>query len=107
MTTVTLPCQSDLPHFVFQCDLDGQTYGFEFEWNERVSAWFGSLLDVAGNPLISGVRIVTAFPLFNARSVSATLPPGKFMAVDTSGQDRDPGLSDLGVRVQILYYGAT
>lgn len=104
MAAFFLPCQSTLPHFTFQCDLDGVTYGFEFEWNERVGAWFMSIYDVNGTPLLSSLRVVVGFPLAARSRYMTAMPPGAFVATDTSGQNQDPGLSDLGNRVQILYF---
>jgi hypothetical protein len=101
-TIYELPVKSDLPSYQFQVDLDGATYGFGFTWNESAEAWFMSLSDVDGNPLVTGVRVVVEFPLA-ARSTMDSLPPGVLLAVDTSGQHLDPGLGDLGSRVRVQY----
>lgn len=93
---------STLPSFKFQCDLDGQTYGLQFVWNERFGAWFMSIFDVNDNPLICGVRVVVDFPLA-FRSTLAGLFPGMLIALDTSGQHIDPGLNDFGTRVLLQY----
>jgi hypothetical protein len=97
-----LPCKSDLPSFTFQVDLDGRTFGFEFTWNERVESWFMALSDADGNALVSGVRVVVDFPLA-ARSTNDALPPGVLLAVDTAGEQQNPGLADLGGRVRLQY----
>lgn len=104
MAAFTLPCASSLTDFSFQCELDSVTYGFRFRWNERVAAWFMDISDVAGNELVSGMRVVVGFPLAANTRYNAAMPPGALIASDTSGQDLDPGLGDLGGRVQILYY---
>lgn len=104
MAAFILPCSSNQPDFNFQCELDAVTYGFRFRWNEREQAWFMTLSDVAGNDLVGSVRVVVGFPLV-ARSRHLTgMPPGALIASDTSGQDLDPGLDELGGRVQLFYY---
>lgn len=104
MAAFFLPCKTDLTDFTFQTDLDGSTYSFRFRWNERLSAWFMDLSDVAGVALASGVRVVVGFPLVVRSRYNTAMPPGSLWASDTSSQDIDPGISDLGNRVQILYY---
>lgn len=100
---VTLPLRSDLPHFDFQCELDGSTYGFEFWWNSRSETWTMSIFDAEGVALVRGVRVVVGFPLAS-RSRDSGVPPGTFLAFDTSGKSEDPGLEDLGKRVLLLYF---
>jgi hypothetical protein len=104
MAAFLLPCNSNLPDFTFQCELDAVTYQFHFRWDERELAWFMGILDVSGNALINGVRVVVGFPLAVRTRYNTAMPPGALIAFDTSGQDLDPGLTDLGSRVQILYY---
>lgn len=104
-STFTLPINSTLPDFTFEVDLDGATYGFRFRWNVRAQAWFMSLSDDGGNPLLTEQRVVVGFPL-GKRGRNASLPPGTLWALDTSGLDEDPGLTDLGTRVLVLYFAA-
>lgn len=85
-----------------QVDLDGQTYGLAFRWNERINAWFMEISDVNDTPLVSGVRVVVGFPLAN-RSTNPAMFPGMLTATDTAGGSADPGLADLGARVQLYY----
>jgi hypothetical protein len=97
-----LDISSSLPSYTLQVDLDGATYGLGFVWNAVAGAWYMSISDVDGNPLVAGVRVVVDFPLA-ARSTLPGLPPGVFMATDTSGAHKDPGLGDLGSRVRLRY----
>lgn len=106
MSVFVLPCRTDLPHYSFACDLDGVGYGFEFRWNARSEAWFMTILTGDDQVILAGVKVVVDFPLA-VRSASALMPPGTFIAVDTSGQHLDPGLTDLGERVQLSYLDAS
>lgn len=98
---VTIPLRSDIPQYDFQVELDGQTYGLNFFWNDRSEAWFMGVSDADG-PIVDGVRVVVGFPL-GRRCRDARMPPGTFQAQDTTGAHQDPGLNDLGSRTQIYY----
>lgn len=103
MATVTLPVHSDFPHYTFQTDLAGVTYGVEVRWNDRAGAWFGRLLDAEGIILMSGVRLVTGFPLFG-RSSDPRMPAGAFWLFDSAGEEKDPDRNDLGTRIKLLFF---
>lgn len=114
--SVVLPLRSDLPFFDVKADLDNVTYTLEFRWNVRAAGWFLNVLDEQGQAILAaGLRVVVNFPLlahipsnkyrrqlefqFWGRS-----PPGALVFVDTGGKGEDPGLTDLGVRVALLYF---
>lgn len=102
MSTLILAAASDAPHYDFSVTLEGKLLTFEFRWNERSGAWFLSLFDDTGAPIVSGRRVVLGADLLG-RSSDARLPPGTLLAYDTSGANLDAGRADLGGRVQILY----
>lgn len=79
------------------------SYGFEFLWSYRDSAWYFSVNDAEGTPIVTHRKAVVSFPLL-ARFHRADLPPGTLVLQDTGGQFEDPGLTDLGARVQLLYF---
>lgn len=111
-----LPLLTDLgatPHYRFQCELEApissqassQTYTFEFIWNDRDQSWYCQIGDSQENLLAGSVRVVLGKSLFG-RYVNPNLPPGQFTVIDTTGQDQDAGLADLGSRVQVWYVTA-
>ncbi len=100
-----IPLPSGLPHFSLQVELDGTTFTLEFRWNSRDGAWYMNLEDAEGTHILSGIKVVADWPL-GARFQVAGLPAGQLSAVDTSGAGLDPGFTDLGTRVQILYLTA-
>jgi len=90
------------PFFDLQVTLDDATYTLEFRWNVRLGAWFMSILDEQGTTqIMSGIRLVANWLL--SPYTIGNLPPGAFVAWDTSGQGLDPGLGDLGSRVKLIY----
>jgi hypothetical protein len=103
---VEIPLRGDMPHYTFEVELEGAVYGFDFRWNERAEGWFVGMYNSRGEPLAVGKRLVVAFPLF-ARHKGPDFPPGMLIAVDTTGEDRDPGLNDLGSRVKLYYFDST
>jgi hypothetical protein len=105
MAEYQLPLRSDLARFDFVLSLDGVAYKFFFSWSTREACWHMSLFLEDETPIWSGIRVVVNWPL-NQRSRSALRPPGMFMAFDAEQQSVDPGLTDLGGRVQIIYFDA-
>lgn len=105
---ITIPIPSNTPHLEMSAQIEGTTYTLIFRWNERCASWFFTLADADGDPIFEGVRVGVDFPL-GFRCRDARMPPGGFVAVDTSGvvAVADPGLADLGDRVQLLYFEAS
>lgn len=109
-----IPFESTEETDTFDTDLDGRRYRFVARWNPRApnrdaagndveGAWFLSIFDELGRPLIYGVRVSTGVPL--ARWLRHPLTrAGCIIAADTSGKYVDPGRFDLGTRVKLLHY---
>lgn len=99
---VQLPISQEGPHFRFSTELDDTTFGFEFRWNARDSAWYMSIFDGNGTELASGIKVVlnAALP---ANYTAAGMPGKALVAVDTAGTDEEAGYSDLGRRIIIVY----
>jgi len=99
---LVLPTRTDLARYSFDVELDGVTFTFSFEWNDRDSGWYFSISDVNAVPLLSGRRVVLDYPLINIYR-DIRLPAGSLVAIDTSSKDEEPGLTDLGERVKLIY----
>jgi hypothetical protein len=102
MTTTLLPTRTDYPHYAFDIKLDGTPYHFDFDWNHRDSSWTFSVSSIDGTPLVVGRKVVVGFPLLS-RFKNPKLPPGVLLALDTSNAGVDPGETELGTRVQLVY----
>jgi hypothetical protein len=105
MATFIIPTRTDSEHYEEQVELDGVVYGLKFAWNHRASGWFLSLAKQDGTPILSGLRIVADWPLLHYCS-HPDKPGGNLMAMDTSGAGLDPGLTELGSRVLLMYQEA-
>lgn len=99
-----IPVNGELPHHVFQVQLDGATYGLEFRWNERAAGWFLSIYDSAGTLLLANRRLVLGWGLIaRFKRWQSRLPKGDFVVLDTTQSGMEAGLSDLGTRVKVKY----
>lgn len=103
MSVLVMPTRTDLPHYSFSIELEGVTYGFEFRWNLRDSAWYFDISDSSGTPLITGRKVALGAPLLR-RFVLPGLPPGELVAYDSSGKGQEAGIDELGARVLLLYW---
>ncbi len=99
---LAIPCNPALTHYEMQVVLDAVTYAFEFRWNTREEAWYMHIRTQDGTDLLCGVKVVVRF-LLAGRPNDPRMPPGRFFAEDTSGNHRNPGIADLGDRVQLYY----
>jgi hypothetical protein len=91
--------------YQIQVELDGTTFEFVFNWNDREGRWYFDLNDITSNPLVSGRAVVLNLPLL-ARFRQSTMPPGDLIAIDTSNSNIDASLTDLGDRVLLVYLTA-
>lgn len=104
-SVVQIPLRNDLPFWDMQVDLETSTYTLQFRWNVRSNSWTFTVLDEQDlNVLTGDSRVVVNFPMGYYNTNRA--PVGLFLFLDTSNQGLDPGLTDLGGRVQIVYLTA-
>ncbi len=99
---IEIPLENITPRFTQEVELDGTTFVFAFEWNDRAGTWGFNLLNVERVPLITGVALRVAQPLLN-RFTGIAGPLGVLEAIDTSDAGLDPGYADLGQRVKLVY----
>jgi hypothetical protein len=102
MSSVILPTLTDgTERYNLRIPLGGEFFGFEFRWNARDGSWSFALSDASGAVLLSR-KLVVSFPmLFHA--ADERLPDGELYAVDSTGADEEPGLTDLGSRVLLTF----
>jgi hypothetical protein len=102
-----LPIRTDDPEDDgLRVRLDGVFYRFRLAWNTRGEYWTISMRDDTGASLIDGLRITLGVNMLR-QFRGSMYPPGRLVAVDTSGSSTDPGRHDLyNRRVQIVYLTA-
>lgn len=106
MATLVLPMPSS-PSETQRVSLDGTEYSVVWRWNGRDEHWTVSFNAVDGTPLTSGLRVVIGFDLLIPVS-NVDAPRGELFFFDLSTSDAetagiDPGIDDLGDRVQGFY----
>jgi hypothetical protein len=108
VSTVLIPTRIDgSQRYSFRVSLGSISaviFGFEFTWNSRDGSWSMMISDSTGNLLFSK-KITLGVPM-TWRYSNPSLPKGEFLAVDTSGQDQEAGLTDLGSRVLLTFTDA-
>jgi len=119
MSTFVISLPDDQPNFSKQVELDGVTYTLLFFWNDQDDsvvdgngnstggAWYVTIAQADGTPILAGIRVVVNYAVGGRfRNSGIGMPPGILWFEDTSGQELDPGLTDLGVRVTLSYIDA-
>ena len=101
MATLELPSANDTEAFEYETELQGSVFQLSFRWNRRDAHWFLTVRDADGVDIASGRRVVADWPLLKG-VVDVRRPHGEIVALDTTGEG-DPGLTDLGGRVLLLY----
>lgn len=97
-----LPFEPSLPDQVLGLVLDNNRYLLHAYWNDRDPAWYLDITQPDATPILMGVKIVLGAYIGNI----CPQPPfstGAFIAVDSTGAYKEPGLDDLGTRVQVYY----
>lgn len=106
MAFLTMPVRTDIPAYIFSISLEGTTYLFSFEWNDRGSFWSMDIQDQDENYLVAGVK-VNGGCLLLSRFKNPLLPKGDLFTVDTSGKDNSPAVDNFGTVVLLIYREST
>ena len=102
MAIIQLPLRNDVPAFTFQTDLDSVTYIFKFRYNSRNDRWAFDIQTANGDPIISGIPVLTGTSLLK-RFEDDRLPDGGLFVLNKEDEDISPGRNDLQENVFILY----
>jgi len=87
--------------------LDGRAYRFAFAWNTTGEFWTFDLKRDDGSYLLRGLRFTLGVNMLR-QFVGEEFPPGRLVAVDTSGLGQRAGRRDLfSGRVQLVYIPAS
>lgn len=92
-----------IPYYTQKVTLDGQTFTLEFKWNIREEFWYMNLLNDDNVAIVSGIKIVTNWPLLR-RVTNEERPLGDFFAYDITDVGTEAGFEELGERVLLLYF---
>jgi len=102
MALLEIPTSPDAPFYSQTSQLEGVDYGFLFVYNQRENAYYLSIEDTAGNPLVKGIKLVCNTFLLDP-FLSPSLPPGKLFVQSSDSNTSPPGIGELGSRCQLMY----
>lgn len=98
--SITLP--TDRSFFETLVRINGEDFKFRYLWNGRASKWYMTIYDAAGTVLQGATKVVVNYPL-TTLTVTEDLFDGSLWAIDTSGQNLEARLQELGSRVIQLH----
>lgn len=101
-----LPLRPTIPSYRYTVILDGVTYTLFYYYNSRAGKWNMQIGDNRGNLILAGHPIIAGWKIFE-RFKNEGLPEGTILPFDTSGENLDPGQSELGGRVLMFYEEAS
>ena len=102
-----LPFVPSIPAYDFTTQIDGADYKFDVRWSSRGldgtnGAWFFSVSEPNGTPIIAGVKVVLGAYL--GRICQHRLfRAGVMIALDMTRQSREAKFDDLGTRVEVRW----
>ena len=102
MAILEMPVRSDLPAFTFKQELEGTVYTFNFRFNERFGCWIMDIQDEQGADILLGIPVQTDVDIAS-RFLGTNLPPGQFVCIDESGEQRNPDRDDFGGEIKLMY----
>lgn len=102
---IVVPVLQSEPFQRIALPIDTTQYLIDLRWNSRDSAWYMDVFESDETSILHGARVVLGMYLGRRARVRHPLfADGVFIAVDTSGEQREAGLDDLGTRVELRYY---
>lgn len=103
---ITLPTTSDYSDYEQDTTLGDTVYRLRFTYNSRDDAWYLSVSNAAGDPLIVGQRIRTEQSALGQYVVDG-LPDGVLLLVDVHGTRTEPGRDSLAEgKDALIFVGA-
>ena len=105
MATYEIPVAPSVADQKFKVVLEEETFSLRCRWNASAAQWMLYVGDTLGD-IIVAMPMVLGIP-FLAQRKSTRLPKGELVCIDTSSQDEEAGLADLGARVKLIYIDST
>ena len=103
---IEIPIPEGNPAFAETVELDGEFFRFVFRFNVRAGGWFFDLRTTGDDPILSSIAVTVGIPLFDQYRSRADVPAGDLFAVDTTEEGNNPGETELGDRVRLVYLTA-
>jgi len=98
MPTVLPMNRSDLDS-ISEIELDGTIYNYRIYWHSLYDRWYLDLKDSTGGSIITGKKLTINGPTLRHRGLK-----GELFFISLSGDDSPAAVSDLGERVELMYF---
>jgi len=94
------------PNYEREVKLDGETFVFRFLHSVREDASFLTISTVAGEVLVSGIKLVTGADLLQPYRYNTKLPQGMLVLIVNGSDDTVPNYTEMGdgERTELGYY---
>jgi len=93
MAVIFLPLPTqDTPRYTYTIGLSSQDYELKFEYMTRNEAWYLSILNTAGELLISNIRLAPHYALL-AQYPQSYLPEGDLILQSSSEYESPPKIT--------------
>ena len=70
--------QNTSSRYIFNIDLNGESFRLRFHWNTRENNWYMDIMDTEDNNLLLGVKLVVDYELTKRYKYIQGLPKGEF-----------------------------
>jgi hypothetical protein len=101
MAVLEIPTRTDLSVYDFTIELDEVVYTISMFYNTRSARWYFSLLDLDGNPLREGLKLVSNWALTIPWTQQGR-PDGELYATNAENDD-DADRDTLGTQPVFIY----
>ena len=93
------------PSYSKDITLDNVKYRFLFQWNTRAEFWSLSILSTDNTPIVSGIKLVINYDLFQ-RYRHLALPTGYLFVLDSSENEAKIAYDDFTNErgLQLIYF---
>jgi hypothetical protein len=102
MSSLRIPTTPDVDS-TLRVQLDSTSYSLRIVWSQRGECFHLHIADSTGVQLLSGLRMVTLYPLLYRYHYMPSLPIGELYFIDTADTQAKPTLAGMGDRFRLYY----
>lgn len=102
---IPFPVDDEPADTTVRTELEGVVFLLRRYWNKRAACWVLDILDELGQPLAVGLAVRSGSDMTGHLTIEGW-PGGRIVAVDSTGSGIDPGIDELGQRVDLVYVTA-
>jgi hypothetical protein len=103
---LVIPTVEDQPYYSFRIRLEGRDFTFSVTYSTRQDLYYLTISDADNAELVSGLKLVTNWPLLEYYQANPAAPQGELFAMSTTGDVTPARFGELAVgkRVELTYF---